>query len=283
MPRREPEFYEPSSPEEIRVFDGADDDLDEEGSRLPLLLVVALILVFAFGAVVWFAYTRGVQTGRSGAPQLITAPAGPVRTAPAHPGGATRYEGLRIYEHPATGSSAGTQPTPAGAGAPSANASLPAQRMATARPQALTKLVRSSHPTPAAAAPQATALARPVTGPHAQGAPLPLHVGRTKVAPAASTRLPRTAPVSVHPAVAGSWTLQIGAYKSHDQAVAAWRIYVHRHAAAASLPHDILRVDLGAKGLWYRLRIGSYSSRMDANRACDRLKADGAACFPAKD
>ena len=283
MPRREPEFYEPSSPEEIRVFDGADDDLDEDGSRLPLLLVVALILVFAFGAVVWFAYTRGVQTGRSGAPQLITAAPGPVRTAPAHPGGATPYEGLKIYEHPASGSAATTQAAP---NAPSTTAPLPVPQVATARPQALTKLVPASRPKPAAVAPRATSLPRPVAEPHAHGTPLPLHAGRTKVALAAPSRLAPKASVPAHPAAApaaaGSWMLQIGAYKSRDQAEAAWRSYAHRHAAAASLSHDILRVDLGAKGVWYRLRIGSYTSRMDATRACDRLKADGAACFPAK-
>ena len=270
MPKREPEFYEPSSPEELRVFDGADEDLDEEGSRLPLLLVVALIIVFAFGAVVWFAYTRGVQNGRSGAPQLITAPPGPVRIAPAHPGGVTPYEGLKIYQHPASGSSAGTQSAQAAPGAPSPTATLPVSRVATARPQALTRLV--PHP-----------VAKPVTAvSRAKTAPPSLPAKGTKVAQHLPIRSVSKAPLLAHPAVAGSWTLQIGAYKSRDQAQAAWRVYAHRHAAAATLAHDILRVDLGAKGVWYRLRIGSYPSRMDATRACNRLKADGAACFPAR-
>ncbi len=279
MPKREPEFYEPSSAEEIRVFDGAEEDLDEEGSRLPLLLVVALIIVFAFGAVVWFAYTQGVQNGRSGgAPQLIAAAPGPVRTAPAHPGGVTPYEGLKIYEHPASGSSAGTQSAQTAPSAPGPTASLPASRVATARPQALTKLV----PPPVAKRVAAVPRDKPAAELRAKTASASLPAKSVKVAQHASTLSLAKAPSPAHAKVAGSWALQIGAYKSHDQAEAAWRIYAHRHAAAASLAHDILRVDLGAKGVWYRLRIGSYVTRIDAIRSCNRLKADGAACFPAK-
>ncbi|MGC8536318.1 MAG: SPOR domain-containing protein [Rhizomicrobium sp.] len=278
MPKREPEFYEPSSAEEIRVFDGAEEDLDEEGSRLPLLLVVALIIVFAFGAVVWFAYTQGVQNGRSGAPQLIAAAPGPVRTAPAHPGGVTPYEGLKIYEHPASGSSAGTQSAQTAPSAPGPTASLPASRVATARPQALTKLV----PPPVTKRVAAVSRAKPAAELRAKTTSVSLPARSMKFAQHAATLSLAKAPSLAHAKVAGPWALQIGAYKSQDQAEAAWRIYAHRHAAAASLAHDILRVDLGAKGVWYRLHIGSYATRIDATRACNRLKADGAACFPAK-
>ena len=62
--------YEPS--DEVRVYDGADDEDDEEGSRLPILIVMALLVLAAFGGVVWLAYERGVASGRT-EPRIITA------------------------------------------------------------------------------------------------------------------------------------------------------------------------------------------------------------------
>ena len=100
MAKNERGVYEPPS-DKIRVYDGDDDDLDEEGSRLPLLIVIALLVLAAFGGVVWLAYTQGVQRGRDGGPRIIDAEQGPVKTAPANPGGATPYKGLKIYEQPA--------------------------------------------------------------------------------------------------------------------------------------------------------------------------------------
>ncbi|MDE2465967.1 MAG: SPOR domain-containing protein [Alphaproteobacteria bacterium] len=271
MPRREPEFYEPSSAEETRVFDGADEDLDEDGSRLPLLLVVALIMVFAFGAVVWFAYTQGVQSGRSGAPRVIAAQPGPVRTAPAHPGGVTPYQGLKIYDQPASGTASSPPPQTTRGG----QAAPPALSQATAKPQVITKLVPKPVTKPAMP-PQAA----PLASQHA--ASVVRHAQVAGSAPHAPGPKAGAATLAPHTMTAGPWMLQIGAYKSRAEAQAAWRIYSHRHPAASGLAPAILRVDLGTKGIWYRLRIGSYASRSDAARACSRLKASGAACFPAK-
>ena len=54
--------YEP--PDDVHIFDGAEEDDDAEGSRLPLLIVIALFVLAAFGGVVWLAYTQGVARGR---------------------------------------------------------------------------------------------------------------------------------------------------------------------------------------------------------------------------
>jgi hypothetical protein len=45
---------------------------------------------------------------------------------------------------------------------------------------------------------------------------------------------------------------------------------------------DIVSVDLGAKGTWFRLRTGSFPDRAAAADFCARLKAEGASCLPAK-
>src|SRR4051812_31818482 len=99
MPQYQRGVYEPG--EEVRVFDGSEEDDDEEGSRLPLLIVLALLVLAMFGGVVWLAYTQGVARGRSETP-VITAAAGPARIAPANPGGTDQpYKGFKIYEQPA--------------------------------------------------------------------------------------------------------------------------------------------------------------------------------------
>ena len=71
--------YEPS--DEVRVFDGSEEEDDVEGSRLPLLIVLALLVLAMFAGVVWLAYTQGVARGRGETP-VLTAANGPERVAP---------------------------------------------------------------------------------------------------------------------------------------------------------------------------------------------------------
>lgn len=80
----------------------------------------------------------------------------------------------------------------------------------------------------------------------------------------------------------GGYVLQIGAYKSDAEARDSWRAYKSAHAAAAGYEPDIIKVDIPGKGTWYRLRVGSFASTADANVLCDKLKASGGSCFPAK-
>src|ERR1700742_2213965 len=117
MPNFERGLYEPG--EDVRVFDGSDDDEDVEGSRLPLLIVLALLVLAMFAGVVWLAYTQGVARGRTETP-VITAAAGPARIAPQNPGGAQQpYQGFKIYEQPAPpDDDAAANPAPAAPATP---------------------------------------------------------------------------------------------------------------------------------------------------------------------
>src|SRR5258706_13607522 len=88
--------------DKIPIYDLPDEEIEEEErSRLPLLIVIALVVLASFAGVVWLAYNQGVARGRASAAVVIAAPEGPVRTAPADAGGeATPYTGLKVYNQP---------------------------------------------------------------------------------------------------------------------------------------------------------------------------------------
>jgi len=276
--------YERGSAYDVRVFDGGEDDEDIEGSRLPLLIVIALLVLAAFGAVVYLAYQRGVAQGQNEIRVLAAAP-GPAKIAPANAGGTpTPYTGLKIYQQPA--------PSDEQADADSAPPSKPTPVAATPVPVVVAppKPVVAT-PAPPKPAPVATVPTKPVNNPAATAAmtapkpapvtPKPAPVKPTPTQTAAATPPPAvTAPPST-PA-AGSGFLQIGSYKSEAEANAAWASYKAKHAGAVGgLPNNIQAADLGAKGTWYRLRIVT-GSRADAVTLCSKLKAEGGDCIVAK-
>jgi len=111
--------YEPGDEahEGIRVYEGSEEEEDVEGSRLPLLIVLALLVLAMFGGVVWLAYTQGVARGRGETPVLAAA-GGPERVAPQDPGGGNvPYQGFKIYEQPAPADDS-AEPAPPAPAAP---------------------------------------------------------------------------------------------------------------------------------------------------------------------
>jgi cell division protein FtsN len=80
-------------------------------------------------------------------------------------------------------------------------------------------------------------------------------------------------------AASGSFLLQIGAYKSEDEAAAAWKTYQAKHATLLSgFAPDIQQATVGDK-VWFRLRIASFADKDTASALCDRLKAQNGNCF----
>ncbi len=270
MAQYERGVYEPPS-DDIEVFDGGDDDIDEEGSRLPLLIVIALVVLAAFGGVVWLAYTQGVQRGRTDAPRIIAAAPGPDKTAPADGGGATaQYQGLKIYDQPAPPDD---QLADEDSAPPPPTQVKPAPEL---RPQQMpdpaeTKTAQAGPPTIATAPPRS--LSPPPAPVKAQPA-VPKAVATPAPAPVAIATSAPPAPITT-----GSMMLQIGAYKSADDANAAWKSYEAKHPIAGGYSPDVKQVDLGEKGTWYRLRIGPFDGKAAASAFCQKLTADGAACF----
>ncbi len=86
---------------------------------------------------------------------------------------------------------------------------------------------------------------------------------------------PTKAPV----ALAGTYRLQLGAFGSEEVARTNWQAMQTRHAnVLAALDYDIQSVNIGTRTL-YRLRVGPFGSRLEAETACDQLKAAGQECL----
>ena len=270
-------IYQPLA-DKVPIYDLADEDPEEERSRAPLLVVIALVVLAAFAGVVWLAYNQGVERGRQGASLVITAPEGPVRVAPPESGSTTPFTGLNVYNEPvspeqeAKGSALAPQP------------SAPAE----APPIRLTQTAPPPAPAPAPPAPPAPVAAAPVPRPAAAPAPPPAVVATAPAAqaprppqPAAAPPAPASAASATSKALAGTAVLQIGAFESQELANGAWASFRARYDSAGTLAPDVQRADLGAKGIVFRLRVGPFADRAAATDACTRLKAAGANCFVA--
>jgi hypothetical protein len=298
--------YEPS--DEVRVFDGSEEEDDVEGSRLPLLIVLALLVLAMFGGVVWLAYTQGVARGRGETP-VLTAASGPERVAPPQGSGGNTvpYQGFKIYEQPAPPDDSADNAPPAKPVAPPV-VPKPAPVAAVPQPAPVTQAPKPAPPAPKVAAAPPKPTPAPVAKPAAAAPPKSVAaliqqansapVATEAAKPAASvkqppapvggpaTAAPRQLGAAASPAPAakaaasGGYVLQIGAYKSQADADAAWKVYKAKHAALLSAySDDVQQADLGEKGTWYRLRIGGFADKDMATSLCDRLKADGGVCM----
>jgi cell division protein FtsN len=273
MPQFERRLYEP--PDDIRVYDGGEDDYVDEGSRLPLLIVIALVVLASFAGVVWLAYTQGVQRGREDTPRIAAA-------APAQNPGEQKnpYAGLQIYQPAKPNNESETAtPPPAPAVVPKKPAAVPANKMTARTPPVVHPAIAA--PKPAVATPRTITDLIASQQKNAQAAPAKKPVmAPVKAAPSpAQTASSQSAPA---PQGGGGFVLQIGSYPSEAAATASWQTYKSAHAAVAGYAPDVQKADLGSKGTWYRLRVGPFASLSEASAACAKLKAQGGSCFPAK-
>jgi cell division protein FtsN len=256
--------YQPLG-DNVSLYDLTDEEIEEERSRLPLLIVIALIVLAAFTGVVWLAYNQGVAHGRSSVETVVNAPDGPVRTAPEDANaGATPFKDLKIYRQPVPPDQEAQNSSLAPTVSPGGLDGSPVQVARQAQPPAATEAPPARldpPPAPSAPAPRVASPPTPAT------------------APAAVTTKPAS---SAPPPVTGGVLLQIGSYESVEIANGAWATFKARHAAIiGNLSQDVQKADLGAKGTWYRLRVGPFADKAAAAAACDKLRAEGSTCFVA--
>lgn len=142
---------------------------------------------------------------------------------------------------------------------------------------------------PAPLPPPVPAVAAPAPPPAPDPAPNDIPaVAAAPPAPATPTPAAAPEPASAPPpalrgavsALSGGAILQIGAYRSSAVATEAWQDFlVEYRDVVGDLVSDIQEADLGASGVWHRLRIGPFADRDAANAMCATLKTQGADCF----
>jgi len=75
----------------------------------------------------------------------------------------------------------------------------------------------------------------------------------------------------------GAFKVQLGAYRSEKEATDAWKKMQKKQPTLSGREPQIVKADLGAKGIYYRLRVGGLSTAADAKAFCSTLK--GQACM----
>lgn len=80
-------------------------------------------------------------------------------------------------------------------------------------------------------------------------------------------------------ATSGAYQIQLGAFKSDDEARSHWKKVASQFSGIVSGEPFVIKADL-PNGTFYRLRAGSYASGDAAKAACAKLSAKGQACFP---
>lgn len=73
--------------------------------------------------------------------------------------------------------------------------------------------------------------------------------------------------------------LQIGAYRSEADALVGFNKAKTKFTQLTGAGHNIVKADLGAKGIYYRLRIGPFANKQDSMNICHQLQAKGQACL----
>lgn len=268
---REPDYDFGPYEDEYRGFEIRDD----ETGRGPLILVLALGVLLIFAGVVWNTYRQGVRPTEGGLP-VIASDETPYKRSPEARGGLevagqdkSFYSSMDDLGDPALeaqtiGSPIDIRPDPILEGGPG---ELP--------------------PIEGSEEPPRIKFAESMQRPEAQPEPM-----ATREPSERSLQIAAVQPVREEPAptiadpvpsrftAGGGYQVQLSALRSEEAARSAWTMI---QSSAPDLfsgaDLDIQRADLGAKGVFYRLRVGSFADRATAKGFCEDVKAAGKDCM----
>ena len=110
-----------------------------------------------------------------------------------------------------------------------------------------------------------------------------------KVAPPNKTKTPaptasKKPAVKPKPVKTGDYVVQVASLRSQAEAQAMWNKLKSKMGGTLSADYyaDIKRADLGARGVYYRLRIGGIGGHEMAKSVCQKLKANNQDCIVTK-
>jgi tetratricopeptide (TPR) repeat protein len=87
---------------------------------------------------------------------------------------------------------------------------------------------------------------------------------------------------SVSPAPVTGWTVQVASADSENGAWTTWKNMQKRYKVLSGQSPKVMKADLGAKGIFYRVRFAGFEDQSTAQSVCTKLKAKGVNCFVSK-
>ncbi|HEY1504665.1 MAG TPA: SPOR domain-containing protein [Stellaceae bacterium] len=246
------------------------------GVRAGLLALAVAALV---GGSWWAGHRSSPGTQEGGAVPEIHADNAPVKESPKDPGGMVVPDQDSVLLNrdakgkPDTKAKPEELLPPPEAVKPRPTPPVPPPQAATANPPPAASTPLPNHASPETAAPQVA------TAPSASDA------SPTQAAPKSSVSVPavpKEAPPSP-PIAAGSYRLQLGALKTEEAAKNEWlKLQKQNSDVLGKLSLSVSRVELGAKGTYYRIQAGPVADEAKATQACAALKSRSVGCILVK-
>lgn len=286
--------YGPGDDEDPMTYDATDDS----AGRGRLLLFLATVIVISLVGIIYVTYSYGVRQREPGAPPVIAAAIGPERVEPENSGGLdVPHQDKLVYDRVSgeetetverlmpeaeepidlAGLRTSSQEPEVGldAGASDVAVVTPAETIEeeiTTGPETLELAASQAIDPP-------VVTSDPVTEPEPETAPernIETIIDETTPEVPAEPETTK----SIGSATSGEYVVQVGSFRGADLAVAGWESLKKKHdALVANLRPDVKVVDLGDRGIYYRLRIGPFDDKASANSTCTSLKAARQDCL----
>ena len=251
-------------------------------STFKLVVISAGVIGFSVisAGLYYFAYHQGLAEGQRLNPPIIAADPGPVRVTPNEAGMTSEPNPqLNIYQV-MTGEGADSAPPAANDGR---RESLLNENVVSPKPEpeAIASLATQT-PTlaetpkkPAAKVAPVQETKKPVTSEKATAKT----VSRPAI-PAKSEDKPKSDEKPAKPSASPRFMVQLSATRSRAIARQTYTNLQKKYPLELqSRDPLIFRADLGAKGIFYRVNVGGFSSKKNANEFCNALKTKGASCL----
>ena len=270
--------HEEAFEEDYQEYDEFDDEEEDRGLSGFAVLIMGIVMIGAFVSVVWIAYNQGMKVGRDGGAvetPYVAADPEPIKIETAD--NAAPVEDREVYDAldgqggaPVTTLAEGPE-EPVNRtvddtiGALTAEAEQAAADVSDEVNDRLASLAEED----AAVLDNLPTAEEPI-----DNAPATVSVKPNNVRPASS------AAATSGNAQAGTHVVQVGAFRSNDEAMAQWsRMQTKLGDFLAGKGPDVEVADLGERGVYHRLRVGPFSSSDDAKTSCAGLKERGQDCL----
>lgn len=269
-----------------------EEEEDEKGLSGLVVLLMGVVMLAAFTSIVFIAYRQGVKHAQTDAsvPQIAAQPL-KIEKKPQEPAGNDRavYDKIDGAAESRQETLAARPEEPVERTASDPIGAIAREAGATAKPaddayhDRINELAKADEATLGAAPKPAPAVTQPPPV-HAQASPPALPKGLAVTEPTPVRAEPKPAVEKPAPAsgsaLGGTHLVQVGAFGSESEANGVWkRMQGKLGEYVAGKGTNVERADLGAKGVYYRLRIGPFDSSADARSFCEGLKSRGQDCL----